>query len=111
MYVNRKNLSEFSRRIYIVEVKNKKGEKNTMNTIEINQDFSRALDVLLNTKENVFITGKAGTGKNTFLKWFRDKVSKNKNVGIVASTGLSVINVQGKTIHKFFKLNIIVKQK
>ena len=39
-------------------------------TIEINEDFQKALKILLETNDNVFITGKAGTGKTTFLKHF-----------------------------------------
>ena len=38
--------------------------------IEINEDFQKALKILLETNDNVFITGKAGTGKTTFLKYF-----------------------------------------
>ena len=78
--------------------------------IEITDEFQSLYnEILSNPNKNFFITGQAGTGKTTFLRWFRDKVSKNKNVAVVAPTGLAAINVQGETIHKFFKLNIAVK--
>jgi len=78
--------------------------------IEITDEFQALYNEITNNPDkNFFITGQAGTGKTTFLKWFRDKVSRNKNVAVVAPTGLAAINVQGETIHKFFKLNIAVK--
>lgn len=63
-------------------------------------EFERALDLLENTKQNVFISGKAGTGKSTFLEHFRRKTQKN--VAVVAPTGVAALNVRGQTIHSFF---------
>jgi len=59
-------------------------------------------DLLENTPDNYFITGKAGTGKSTLLTQFRD--STNKNVAVVAPTGIAAINIGGSTIHSFFRL-------
>ncbi|WP_413854443.1 ATP-dependent DNA helicase [Candidatus Ruminimicrobium bovinum] len=74
-----------------------------MNKIEINQDFSKALDLLLNTNENVFITGKAGTGKTTFLKLATEELKKkNKKFVVLATTGVAALNAGGQTIHSFF---------
>ncbi len=74
-----------------------------MNKIEINQDFSKALNVLLNTKENIFITGKAGTGKTTFLKLATEELKKkNKKFVVLATTGVAALNAGGQTIHSFF---------
>ena len=65
-----------------------------MNKIEINQDFSKALNVLLNTKENIFITGKAGTGKTTFLKLATEELKKkNKKLLLGLLIFLSMILV------------------
>jgi ATP-dependent exoDNAse (exonuclease V) alpha subunit len=50
---------------------------------------------------HVFITGKAGTGKSTLLSYFRS--TTRKNVVILAPTGVAALNVQGETIHSFFR--------
>ncbi|MBF0521680.1 MAG: AAA family ATPase [Candidatus Omnitrophica bacterium] len=69
--------------------------------IDFNQKFTQAYDLLENTNKNVFITGKAGTGKSTLLKYFRDHTLKN--VVVLAPTGVAAVNVQGQTIHSFFR--------
>ena len=51
---------------------------------------------------NVLLTGKAGTGKTTFLDWFRQE--STKNIAVVAPTGVAALNVRGQTIHSFFEL-------
>ncbi len=68
--------------------------------IEINPEFRRALELLENTGKNVFITGKAGTGKSTLLQHFRENTKKN--AVILAPTGVAALNVRGQTIHSFF---------
>ncbi len=55
-----------------------------------------------NTNRCMFITGKAGTGKTTFLKHLRDTTTKN--IAVVAPTGVAAINAEGVTIHSFFQL-------
>ena len=54
-----------------------------------------------NTHQNVFITGRAGTGKSTLLNYFRRQTKKK--IAVLAPTGIAAINVQGQTIHSFFK--------
>jgi ATP-dependent exoDNAse (exonuclease V) alpha subunit len=68
--------------------------------IEINKEFRTALDLLQKSSKNVFITGKAGTGKSTLLEYFRQHT--NKNVIVLAPTGVAALNVNGQTIHSFF---------
>ncbi|MCM8774598.1 MAG: AAA family ATPase [Candidatus Omnitrophica bacterium] len=68
--------------------------------LEFNKEFSYALDILENTSHNVFITGRAGTGKSTLLEYFR--AHTKKNVVVLAPTGVSAVNVKGETIHSFF---------
>ncbi|PIS31480.1 AAA family ATPase [Candidatus Saganbacteria bacterium CG08_land_8_20_14_0_20_45_16] len=68
--------------------------------IEFNNLFIKALDLLENTSQNVFITGKAGTGKSTLLDYFRNQTKKR--VVVLAPTGVAAINVRGETIHSFF---------
>lgn len=69
-------------------------------TIELTDEFEKAFDLIENTNESFFITGKAGTGKSTLLRYFRSQT--NKQVAVVAFTGLAAINVNGQTIHSFF---------
>ena len=67
-----------------------------------NEDFTTALDLAVNTEYSLYITGKAGTGKSTFLKYLY-KVSE-KNMVILAPTGVAAINSGGQTIHSFFRI-------
>ena len=61
-----------------------------------------AFEFALHTNRNLFITGKAGTGKTTFLR--RLKEISGKQVAVVAPTGVAAINAGGTTIHSFFQL-------
>jgi len=70
-------------------------------TIDLNEQFLHALDVMENTQKNVFITGRAGTGKSTLLDYFRTHTKKKAVV--LAPTGVAAVNVRGQTIHSFFK--------
>jgi len=69
--------------------------------LDFNAEFSRAFDLLENSRCHVFITGKAGTGKSTLLEYFRDHTAKN--VAVLAPTGVAAVNVKGQTIHSFFR--------
>jgi len=69
--------------------------------IELNEDFKNALKLLENG-ENIFLTGKAGTGKSTFLKYFIEH--SNKNMVVLAPTGVAALNVGGQTVHSFFSI-------
>ena len=64
--------------------------------------FDLAASFVLHTDRDLFITGKAGTGKTTFLKYIREH-SPKKTV-VVAPTGVAAINAEGVTIHSFFQL-------
>lgn len=68
--------------------------------IEINPLFQKALHLMENTSRNIFITGRAGTGKSTLLDYFRS-VTK-KQIVVLAPTGVAAVNVSGQTIHSFF---------
>ncbi|MDD2702626.1 MAG: AAA family ATPase, partial [Candidatus Omnitrophica bacterium] len=71
-----------------------------MPDIELNDRFKEALAVMEGTRRNVFITGKAGTGKSTLLSYFRSIT--RKNIVVLASTGVAAVNIRGQTIHSFF---------
>lgn len=68
--------------------------------LELNQQFAYALHVMENTNKNLFVTGKAGTGKSTLLQYFRNNTKKN--IVVLAPTGVAAVNVRGQTIHSFF---------
>lgn len=68
--------------------------------IELNEQFQKALELLENSSQSVFITGKAGTGKSTLLDYFRGQTKKN--VVVLAPTGVAALNIHGQTIHSFF---------
>ncbi|MFA7283790.1 MAG: AAA family ATPase [Candidatus Omnitrophota bacterium] len=70
--------------------------------LEINDEFKSAFGLMEHTKECLFITGKAGTGKSTLLKYF--KANTGKNIVVLAPTGVAAVNVGGQTIHSFFRL-------
>ena len=71
-----------------------------------NKQQSLAFELVANTNTCVFITGKAGTGKSTFVKWIQEEI--NKNFLILAPTGIAAINVGGQTIHSFFNFPLEV---
>ncbi|MHB8109716.1 MAG: ATP-dependent DNA helicase [Syntrophorhabdaceae bacterium] len=68
--------------------------------IEINTEFQKALYIMEETNNHVFITGKAGTGKSTLLEYFR--LNTRKEIAVLAPTGVAALNVDGQTIHSFF---------
>ncbi|MEJ2740211.1 MAG: AAA family ATPase, partial [Dehalococcoidia bacterium] len=77
-------------------------ENKTVHTeIELNPQFRRALEIMENSDSNIFVTGRAGTGKSTLLTYFREMTQKK--VVVLAPTGVAALNVKGQTIHSFFK--------
>ena len=76
-----------------------------MSSIEIDSHASRAIRKIEEGK-SVFITGKAGTGKSTLLRYCRDNCLESAVV--LAPTGVAALNVQGQTIHRFFGFGITV---
>lgn len=74
--------------------------------MEFNAQFRDTLRLLEETNANVFVTGRAGTGKSTFLDYFR--VTTKKRVAVLAPTGVAALNVRGQTIHSFFRFGIDV---
>lgn len=68
--------------------------------LELNDDFQFVLDAIEKQSKNLFITGRAGTGKSTLLQLFRN--TTRKKVVVLAPTGIAALNVGGQTIHSFF---------
>ena len=67
-----------------------------------NEELRTAWDFVENTGTSIFLTGKAGTGKTTFLKTLKERLPKR--MVVVAPTGVAAINAGGVTIHSFFQL-------
>ena len=73
-----------------------------VNAIEHNEIFDLAYRFVTETRENIFLTGKAGTGKTTFLKYLKQNCAKN--IIVAAPTGVAAINAGGITLHSLFQL-------
>jgi len=71
-----------------------------MQKIDLNEEFIRALRLMEAEGKSVFVTGKAGTGKSTLLRYFCEHT--DKNIVVLAPTGIAAINAGGQTIHSFF---------
>ena len=67
-----------------------------------NKEWQDALQIINYTRRSLFLTGKAGTGKSTFLRYVADN-TKKKTV-ILAPTGIAAVNAGGSTLHSFFRL-------
>ena len=67
-----------------------------------NKEFRNALDLIERSNQSVFLTGRAGTGKSTFLRHLCQ--TTRKKFVVLAPTGIAAINAEGSTLHSFFKL-------
>lgn len=67
-----------------------------------NKEWQDALQIINYTRRSLFLTGKAGTGKSTFLRYVSQN-TKKKHV-ILAPTGIAAINAGGSTLHSFFRI-------
>jgi len=78
--------------------------------LDLNPGFKKALRLLEDTDEHLFITGRAGNGKSTLLQHWFDQTKKDAVV--LAPTGVAALNVRGETIHSFFgfRPDVTVKQ-
>jgi DNA replication protein DnaC len=72
-----------------------------MSDVEINSQFEQVLNFINQTNQSVFLTGKAGTGKTTLLKYIKENTFKQ--MAVLAPTGVAAINAGGSTIHSFFQ--------
>lgn len=69
---------------------------------QVNRELNLAWKIIEDTGCNLFLTGRAGTGKTTFLKKLREK--SDKRMVVLAPTGVAAINANGSTLHSFFQL-------
>lgn len=73
---------------------------NKKKPLELSPEFTAVLDNIEKAGKNVFVTGRAGTGKSTLLQLLRD--TTRKNTVVLAYTGVAALHVRGQTIHSFF---------
>ncbi|MCL4498688.1 MAG: AAA family ATPase, partial [Chloroflexi bacterium] len=69
--------------------------------LDFNPLFEEALSLMEESDKNILLTGRAGTGKSTLLEYFRSITEKE--VVVLAPTGVAAVNVSGQTIHSFFR--------
>lgn len=87
----------------MAEQTNKNNILSTTHNIDLsNPELQKAMQIIQFTHRSLFLTGKAGTGKSTFLRYIA-ATTKKKNI-ILAPTGIAAINAGGSTLHSFFKL-------
>lgn len=67
-----------------------------------NPEFIKAWELLQHTRQSIFLTGKAGTGKSTFLRYIT--AHTHKKYVVLAPTGIAAVNVGGVTLHSFFRI-------
>lgn len=97
-----------SEKLDIIQVDNK-DENLFVDNIRLDSDnleFYKAVESIENGSKITFVTGKAGTGKTTFLKYLKSKYADD--MVILAPTGVAAINAGGQTIHSFFKLPLSI---
>lgn len=84
-----------------------KTEVKSIDDIKLGEEQKRIFTLMNETNDNLFITGKAGTGKSVLLQYFVRHTSKQ--VAVVAPTGVAALNVGGQTIHSFFKMDLEIQ--
>lgn len=92
------NIDLFNKRL-VNKMKNGRSQQDE-EILQLGDEQSYAYDLLENTNDNLFITGRAGTGKSVLLRYFVRNTSKR--VIVLAPTGVAAINVDGQTLHSFF---------
>lgn len=70
------------------------------NDFILNDDFNEIISLFEKSTKNIFITGKAGTGKSSLINYIKRKTSKN--LIVLAPTAIAALNINAKTIHSFF---------
>jgi ABC-type molybdenum transport system ATPase subunit/photorepair protein PhrA len=80
----------------------KTNQKVDLSWIQLTDEFKNVLEKINNTRNNYFITGKAGTGKSTLLQYLSH--TTEKKCVLLAPTGRAAINIEGQTLHSFFRL-------
>ena len=101
-YINLADDNIINKKVAMEYIDPKSKGLTTNETLTHNPELELALNFVEKTDRNIFLTGKAGTGKTTFLH--KIKTESNKRLVVVAPTGVAAINAKGVTIHSFFQM-------
>jgi ATP-dependent exoDNAse (exonuclease V) alpha subunit len=71
--------------------------------LDLNPEFQQAFTLMESDVPFLFVTGRAGTGKSTLLNFFRERTKKR--CAYLAPTGVAALNIQGETVHSFFRFS------
>ena len=71
-----------------------------MQLVTLSEEQQRLYEYIENSKNNIFVTGRAGTGKSTLLSYLIEH--SEKRIAVCAPTGVAALNVGGVTIHSLF---------
>jgi ATP-dependent DNA helicase PIF1 len=80
--------------------------KANIENVKLSSEQQKVFDNIENKKDNIYVTGKAGTGKSLLLEYFVQNTSKT--VVVIAPTGIAALNVNGMTISSFFRFPLDV---
>lgn len=84
-------------------------KKRKKSPIVLTDEFKEIIEIIENSNKSLFISGRAGTGKSTLLKYIIER--RRKRYVVLAPTGVAALNVKGQTIHSFFQFppSVIIK--
>lgn len=94
-----KEAIDFLKKSSVNRMQNRKSHEQE-EALQLGEEQLYAFNLLENSNKNIFITGKAGTGKSVLLRYFVRNTSKR--VIVLAPTGVAAMNVGGQTLHSFF---------
>lgn len=73
----------------------------------LNEEQKKMFDIMTSGNDNIFLSGRAGTGKTTLInEYIKYAMSHKMNVVVCATTGIAAVNIKGVTCHRFFKIPI-----
>lgn len=94
------SIDELNRQALRLPHSGDKSRSGIIDDIEVTEEYRQVLEWLKARAPIVFVSGKAGTGKTTFIRYLREEF--DRNLVVVAPTGVAALNIQGVTIHSFF---------
>ncbi len=103
----KKDLEFYSNIKAASEGMNEEEEERELTLSDLDEEQRSAFDLMMNSDENLFITGKAGTGKSALLKVFAKETKKT--ILKLAPTGIAAINIKGATLHSVFGYDNLIK--
>jgi ATP-dependent exoDNAse (exonuclease V) alpha subunit len=81
--------------------------EHTVDTSVLDKEQKKLFEIMEESNENMYITGRAGTGKSFLLQFFKENTQKE--IAVVAPTGVAALNVGGQTLHSFFAIDFDIQ--